>query len=459
MQIDRVRAGLDQAVQGFKAAEKWLYAWMMGAVAFGVASLLVPLYVLMRGGGAAELGVLAATAGIAGAVGGIGLGRYGDTVDRQRQLFLAVLVGSALVLAFIPFITATVYVLVLNAVLWCLFAAAGPVLTLLIVSGTEENVWHRRIAQLNTLQGYGWAAGLVLGMVWLAIGSAAASSQVAQQTLFLAAAVLAGAAGVFGGRWLPAPDTATVTGKKARRVAQFLVQTSQQAKGATFFLFSPTRLYWTTRAVRPTQLRERFTPQLTNYFLAATVFFTGIGMFFAPLPLFLKDVGFASDTIFGLYLLSSLGSAACYSVAGTLMDRYNIRRVQAAALGTRTVLFPGIAIAGLVLLSTLVGTVVMGIAFLLLGVTWAVIAVAATTLVTRLAPPQIRSDCLGIYTGLSAVAGAVGSLLGGVIAGHGHGYVVVFAAAGTFLLVAAVLILRVPVAKESDGVVSPETVA
>lgn len=54
--------------------------------------------------------------------------------------------------------------------------------------------------------------------------------------------------------------------------------------------------------------------------------------------------------------------------------------------------------------------------FLVVGLTWAVIAVTAATIVTRMAPAAIRGEALGTYAAVSAVAGGIGSLLGGALA-------------------------------------------
>lgn len=67
------------------AGSRWLYAWGLGSIAQGGASLLVPLYIVALGAdpialGAdpIELGLLAATAVFAGAPGALLVGRLAD---------------------------------------------------------------------------------------------------------------------------------------------------------------------------------------------------------------------------------------------------------------------------------------------------------------------------------------------------------------------------------------------
>ena len=51
--------------------DRWLYAWALGAVSFGGASLLVPLYIVELGASPVDLGLLASTAALIGAPGAI----------------------------------------------------------------------------------------------------------------------------------------------------------------------------------------------------------------------------------------------------------------------------------------------------------------------------------------------------------------------------------------------------
>ncbi|WP_235271544.1 MFS transporter, partial [Halorubrum saccharovorum] len=143
----------------------WLFAWGLAAVAFGGASLVVPLYVVELGGGAAVLGVLFATASFVGVPGALVFGSLADKTGRRRPFVLGALVVAAVTTAVIPTVESVPLVIIANAALWLGFAAAGPVLTLLAVAGEPEDRWTAVIARLNEYQGIGWAAGLGLGFV------------------------------------------------------------------------------------------------------------------------------------------------------------------------------------------------------------------------------------------------------------------------------------------------------
>lgn len=412
--------------------DRWLLAWGLGSVAAGAASLLVPLYVVELGGGPVELGVLAASAALVGAPGAIAAGTAADGAGNRRRLLLGTLAGLAATFAVFPLLSSVPAVVVVNAGLWLVWAAAAPVVTMLAVDGAPESAWNRRIGRLNAYQGYGWAGGLVLGLAWTAVGSRFVPPRLAQQSLFLACGLCAAAAFLATARALP-PEAAAHSAVQTRRIRRFVLGTRRGIKGATF-LFAPNRLYWATRDIHPRRLFERVGRPLAAYLVAAALFFAGTAAFWAPLPALLADYG--SDLVFGLYLASSLVSALLYGPAGRLGDRYDLRTVLAGALGGRGLLFPLVAVVPAAVAATALPATAVLLA--LVGATWAVIAVAGTAMVTRLAPPALRAEAVGIYTALGAIAGAAGGLLGGALAASSYG--LAFAVAGALVLAGGALV-------------------
>jgi MFS family permease len=424
-------------------ADRWLYAWGLGSVSFGGASLLVPLYVVQLGGTPVDLGILFASATAIGAPGAILFGRFADRVGHRRTLVLLTLAVVAGTLAAIPLLEGIPAIYVMNAALWLVVAAVSPVLTMLVVDDAASDTWGERIGQLNTFQGYGWAGGLVLGALWPVVGRPLLGAETATRGLFWLLALCAGGAALFAARTLPRPTPREhVTNERARRrVARLLAATGTGVKGATF-TFMPNRLYWTTRGFRPRQLVRRLDPAMATYLLAAALFFVGFAAFWAPLPLFFSAVGFTPGQIFGLYLASSVASAVLYQGAGRFASRYDIRLLQSGTLAVRGLLFPAVPLlAGVGALTA--GFVVMGIVLAAIGFTWAVIAVVGTAIVTRLAPASVRGEFLGVHTALAAAAGGIGGLLGGWVAAAG--YLVAFAVAGGLVVAGAALVATLTV--------------
>lgn len=433
--------------------ERWLYAWGLGSVAFGGASLLVPLYIVQLGATSVQLGVLAASAAIIGAPGAIVFGRLANRVEHRRTLVLLTLASVAVALAVIPLLASITAVIVANAVLWLVVASVGPVLTMLVVDDAPESAWSERIGLLNKYQGYGWAGGLVLGTVWPLVGVLVVGGTAITQALFWVLAACAGVSTLGAAQSLPnpAPEDHVTSERRVRHVARLISSSRRGIKGATF-AFSPNRLYWTTQGIHPSRLKGRLNPALATYLAAAALFFTGFAAFWAPLPLFFTDLGFQSGQVFALYLASSLGSALLYEGAGRFASKYDIRLLQSGALAARGVLFPVVAVVtGIGALS--VGLVTAGAGLAAIGVTWAFIAVIGTAIVTRLAPPSVRGEVLGVHTALGAVAGGLGGVLGGWAASFG--YLVAFGVAGGLVLVGAVLVLSLRMLSDGERAVEP----
>ncbi|MFB6141048.1 MAG: MFS transporter [Halosimplex sp.] len=419
--------------------DRWLYSWTLGSIAFGGASLLVPLYLVQLGASPVQLGVLASTAAVVGAPGAVLFGRLANRVGHRRGLVLGTLATVAAALAVIPLASDVTTVVVANAALWLVVASVAPVLTMLVVDDAPESAWSERIGLLNKYQGYGWAGGLVLGTVWPLVGVRFVGAESATRVLFWLLAACAGVSAVSASRTLPdpTPESHVTSERRVRRIARIVAGARFPLKGATF-PFSPNRLYWTTRGVDPRRLRGRFDASLVTYLVAATLFFTGFAAFWAPLPLFLTGASFDSGQIFGLYLVSSLASAVLYEGAGRAAARYDVRLLQSGSLAVRGVLFPVVALVGGLGTAALeLGAAGVGLAAI--GATWAVIAVVGTAIVTRLSPPAARGEVLGVHTALGAAAGGVGGVLGGWAASFG--YLAAFALAGGLVLLGAVLVL------------------
>lgn len=421
--------------------DRWLYGWALGYVAVGAASLLVPLFAIELGADAFLVGIIAATAAFAGVPGALLWGRLAARTRRRRPFVLVALASTAVVLGLLPLARSPAHVLLLNAGLWFVVAAAAPVLNLIVVEGHPEDEWNVQIGRLNAYQGYGWVAGLLLGTGWtflLPRISPAHSATSGQRLLFLLLSVSTVVAFVLTRLWYPEPST--VSTDRFRRVYQRL---SRENWGAGRYLrtlpYGTSRIYWGLTTLRPARLRalrDRYGASLTRYLLATTLFSVGFAVFWGPMPAYLTGAGMRTDTVFVLFLLANVGSAAAYERVGALASEHDPRVLQTAALATRVVLFPLVAVLG-----TLADVAALGAGFAIIGITWAVIAVTAVGLVTRLAAANVRGEALGAYTALVALGTGIGSAVGGAVASS-VGYLPAFAVASTFVVLGGILVVR-----------------
>lgn len=417
-------------------AERWLFAWGFAAVAFGGASLIVPLYVVELGGDAFVLGILFASASFVGVPGALVFGALADRTGRRRVFVLAALATALATLIVMPLLESLLAIIVVNALLWLGFAAALPVLTLLVVTGEPEATWASKVAQLNVYQGTGWVAGLGLGLLVVFGGSAVSTVLVAQRAFLVTCAGAAGIGVAIGARTLP-PDPAVGGEPSPRRLRRRIGRAARHGVRGAAFPFTPGRV--DPRALDPRRAVDRFTARLVTYFLAVFLAFTGFGVFFAPLPAFLAGIGYGTGGIFALYLLLNLGAVVFYGRAAALAASHGVTGVHVAGLLVRGAALPVVALVGTTLMATTVGAAALAVVFVLVGLTWAVIAVTASTLVTRLAPIGVRGEALGIYGALTAVGGGVGGLIGGGLAMLG--YASAFAVAGVLVSLGAAMVI------------------
>ncbi|WP_418284263.1 MFS transporter [Halorubrum sp. DTA46] len=433
-------SGSETTLEGGTTSAAWLYAWGLGSIALGGASLVVPLYVVELGGGPFVLGVLAAVAALVGVPAALGAGRIADRTGKRRVIVLAMFGLVAVGVAVIPLTDAVAPVIVANAAIWFAFAAATPVLTLLAVTDAPERAWSERIALLNQYQGVGWALGLLLGAVWTGVGARFASAEAVIRWLFVPLAGCAVLGVALALRTLPAdPAPGTdrrVSGTRLRRAIRTADRFS--VRTATF-PFTVGRADF--RGLDPRRFAERFTPALAAYFTAVFCFFAGFSAFFAPLPAFLTEVGFGSDGVFALYLINGVAAAAFFGVAGRLSASHDVSLLQIASLSTRGIALPAVALVGATWGAAALGFGAAAAVFAVIGLTWAVIAVTAGTLVTRLSPAAIRGEALGMYAALGALAGGVGSVLGGWLAAESYG--VAFGVAGGLVFLGAGIVFAV----------------
>jgi len=417
------------------AHDRWLYAWGLGYVAVGGASLLVPVYALTLGATAFDVGLLAATAAFAGAPGALLAGRLAERTGRRRPFVLLALLGGAAVLVGMTVVRTSLGLLVLNVGLWFVVAGAAPVCNLVMVEGASADDWDDRLARLNAVQGYGWVLGLVLGIGWLAVPRPGGPA-VAQRTLLLALAGVALAAGA--GVGVLFPERAT-TRRLGRRLARRFARLGRRDLGAGRVIrlnpLGPGRLYWSLRGLDPTDVR-RTIGKPSGLFLGGTALVAvGSAVFWGPMPAYLDAKGLSTAAIFAVFLTANLGSAVTYGRVAAIEPRVGAARLQLGAVASRVVLFPGTAIvAGGVV-------AVLAVFFLFVGISWALIAVTAPLLVTRLASAGRQAGALALYTAVMSAGTGIGSVLGGGLATW-TGYVPAFSTAGGTVLVGALLAWR-----------------
>lgn len=320
-------------------------------------------------------------------------------------------------------------------------AASSPVVTLFVIETAPEREWEARIGLLNAYQRYGWVGGLVVGTVWVGAVSVRPSTLFAQRSFFVLCALAALVATPLAFYWLP-PEATVAPSRLTRSPRAIHRLVAESGRYVKLVPFATTRAVVALTRLGRVRVRSQFSPSLRRYFLTVFAFSAAFAAFSGPVPAYLTALGYPSAYLFGFFILLSLASAVVFVPVGRLAGRIDPRSLQLRALGVRVALFPAVGLVGL-LPGFGVRTVALAVAFGLVGLTWAVVAVTGAGLVSRSAPRSLRGEAFGVYAALSGLGGGAGGLLGGYVAAA-VGYRAAFGLAGALVALSAGLLLSVP---------------
>ena len=172
--------------------------------------------------------------------------------------------------------------------------------------------------------------------------------------------------------------------------------------------------------------KVRLPRTLRIYLVCVFLLFGGFTAFYGFFPIFLKQsYGLGSPEIFAVYIASQATSIAVYPRVGRWVSSRGDRSTQLYASLGRSMLFPSFLLVGM---AALPYGARLGIAIALhagVGLCWALINVAGSILVSRLAPENGRAEAFGTYNAVQGFGSILGPLLGGFTAQY-LGYATAF---------------------------------
>jgi len=410
--------------------QKWFYAYLPNGMAGGATSPLIPLFTRVLGGSVADVGAVAAASSIASVPAFIGWGNLSDRLHRRRAFVLVGFLGTALSL-FVMGVSRSVSDFYLaNLLAGVLGAASAPVGTVLILETTKQDGWASRIAVFSRIGGIGWITGLVLGVVWLQVAPLGESEEM--RALFVIGSALALLSGLLAWRWIAEPS------ERVERRGLDLVDLHWRVERLRFLPM---------RVLHILDLRNRvgggpkYSAPLRRYLVTVFLLFAGFTAFYAIFPVFLRDVaGLTTAQVFGVFVASQAASAFAYGRVGGWIRSRGGRRVQLVASLARAVLFPAFLAVPLLPGGPIVWFVLILALHALVGLCWAAINVAGSTIVSELAPPGDRSGVLGAFNAVQGFGAILGPLAGG-FAAEFYGFYAGVLASSLFIACGAVLLL------------------
>jgi len=410
--------------------QKWFYAYLPNGMAGGATSPLIPLFTRILGGSVADVGAVAAAASIASVPAFIGWGNLSDRLHRRKAFVLIGFLGTALSLLVMGLSRGVPDFYLANLLAGVLGAASAPVGTVLILETTKQERWASRIAVFSRIGGVGWITGLVLGVAWLEVAPLGEAGEM--RALFVIGAALALLSGLLAWRWIGEPRE-----KMDRRRLDFV------------------DLHWRVELLRYLPMRilhildlrnhlgqpRRYSPALYRYLAIVFLLFSGFTAFYAIFPVYLRDVaGLSTAQVFAVFIASQVASALAYGRVGGWIRERGGRRVQIYASAARAVLFPAFLALPLLRIGPLAAFALILAFHALVGLCWAVINVAGSTIVSDLAPPGDRTGVLGAFNAVQGFGAILGPLTGGFVA-HVLGFSAGILSSSAFILAGVVFLV------------------
>ena len=405
--------------------EPWYLAYaILGALASGLAAILIPLVVTNSGGSSTQLGAAIAALN----VGALFAPVWGWAADRSlayRAIFLS---GFLLIAAgFLGFTVLHGFGAWLISAYLVGFGtgASNTVASLFVVEFTPESEWSQRISLLQTFNALGAILGMAIaGLLQPAFGT------------FVAALLVIPAIPV-GGWGLPVPRGAFHIPRlrlHARHMAHLTRRGGPNAVAVVGHLHRLRLSDWSRLGVI---FNSAFGVFLGSWFL----FSVGISSFSSLYPvLMLRSFGVGVATSSMWMSIATLVSIPLYNLAGRLSLRYGPVQLLSAGICARMIALITLGVVAYLHPSS--PAVPAIVAFGLFQGIWPLLSVASNDLAAELAPIG-EGTAMGLFNAAAAAASALGAITGGAVADRfGYESVNVFAAAGALLSLLCVLPLR-----------------
>lgn len=375
--------------------EPWYFVYtLLGIAAAGVIPVLLPL-VVGQSGAATEVGMVMAAVSL----GGLSSPLWGILTDRYRVHRLVLTTGlflTAAGLAAFAFTTQPFIWFILALLASIGIAGSSTVANLFVVEAHPKEEWDERIGWLQTFYGLGQVIGLllvgILSTINLRIG-------------LLATAGLAGLAILLG--WLMTKSLSL------QSVANPIF--AHPARHAEGTIHSPQRSFHLMNLKDITKLGKVFRSRFGLFLVVWLLAFAGAAAVFSQYPLLMEKAFHIAPAISStaFAVMAGLG-LMLYTPSGQWSERFGATTILRGSMVIRLLAFVILFTLGLIRLSSSAWLALLAFAFVVLA--WSLMSVSGTDLAATLSTAG-EGEGLGIFNAITALAGVIGAILGGWVAG------------------------------------------
>ena len=418
----------------------WITSVFPVSVATGPLGTMVQLYLIELNGQA--LGTI--YGGLATAIyNGISIPAaifWGLTIDRlHRRKGMIALSYALTAVALVSFYFARTTqgtITTFSVVSFVSFASATP-LNLLIMETEPKSKWAGAFARLSMVSSVGNVVGLLISTIW---------SDVLPQNLillFLPMGVLAIASTAMSLALIKEPafvfERETVAGRRPSFFSRLLAN-------PVFFVTIPT-LSDFERAFRG--IRSTLTRGVPLFYISTILFYLSSGLFNTSFVPAMHLFSMPDQEVFGVILAGMVVQTFAFRFAGRLVGAHNLIDTSVQGLLLRGWSYLGVGVAAIFLAGPLFAISVLVLYPLASGIAFAIYYTSSNTMVFTSVQSKSAGAALGVYSAIVGVAAMGGSFASGFISVF-DGYYTTFILSGVLLLVAVVVVGRLPKPSSPD---------
>jgi MFS family permease len=389
---------------------RWLASMVPFKSAEGVTAPVVPILATALGAGASAIGVMEFLFQVMMMAGAFAWGHASDRFRLRKPFLVAGFVLAGVGILAMGLAPSFAVMLPSRMAMGFGMASIGAVGGALLADLADPDELGSRIGLLNAVGGAGYTLGLVAGGLvvyrW---------TDLPPSWLFTGAGIVALVSIPMASRMVSEPEELDEGGEAEDAYDDAATPSIEVTQDRTFspfvFVHRPKRLSVTRRA----------SAFLSSIFLI----FLSTSAIMVLLPLYLLEVGGSEVAVFIVFVVHALVSTVAFTPAGRMADRVGYRTTQVGAMTLRLVAF------ALLAMPIVASTGTISLVFVVVGVTFAVIAATGPATLFKGMPFLERGELSGIFNVASGAGKAIGSIAAG--------FVVAYAGFPTLFLMATVL--------------------
>lgn len=413
----------------------WFFAFIPYKLGESLLITLLPLFIVqVAGGSIADVAQVSSINALVGMLAFILWGNLSDWLGYRRPFLILGFLAFFLCISFMSLANTVSEVLLFSTLGAFFMATITPISSALVIESFSEAEWPKLFGEFYRISGWSFVVGVSVGISWLSLFSGWWGTVAAMRSLLLFAGVISSLSLVLCLLWVKEPP---VVHKQRKFHPKMIGTLSVAVIEKRAISYSSRLIYFVFRPSSAIALFKQLGNRLGIYYLCSLLLFFGINLVFIPLPIFLTENLKASNIdIFLIAIAKSTVESSLYVPMGKQVQQHSGLRLQVQAIAIRCCIF-GIFTTLAIMPPERDSLIVIGLAQILSGVTWAAINVSSSTMVAVLAPRNKEGLAIGFYNAIVGASAALGSLVSGYLVGS-FGYPVAFGTAALLTGVTAV---------------------